>query len=38
MLSYLNPAAVIQHNMPAKRRIRRVIDHPELGLFATPQA
>ena len=35
MLSYLNPAAVIQHNMPAKRQIRRVIDHPELGLCDT---
>jgi len=37
MLSYLNPAAVIRHNMPAKRRTRRVIDHPEFVLSTAPQ-
>jgi hypothetical protein len=34
MLSYLNPAAIIRMERPATRRRRRVIDHPELNLFA----
>lgn len=34
MLSYLNPAAIIRHLAPAARHKRRVIDHPELDLFA----
>jgi len=33
MLSYLNPAAVIRTLPPSEQRSRRVIDHPELGLF-----
>lgn len=38
MLSYLNPAAVIKRGPPAPNRSRRVIDHPELALFITPEA
>lgn len=36
MLSYLNPAAVIHKKSPSEHRSRRVIDHPELGLFVSP--
>ncbi len=35
MLSYLNPAAVIRTTTPSKHRSRRVIDHPEFGLFVS---
>ena len=36
MLAYLNPAAVIHQLAKSEARSRRVIDHPELGLFVTP--
>ncbi len=35
MLGYLNPAAVIRMEKPSGRSSRRVIDHPELGLFVS---
>ncbi len=35
MLSYLNPAAVIRQEVAVRRRAKRVIDHPELGLFVS---
>jgi len=35
MLGYLNPAAVIRMEKPSRRSSRRVIDHPELGLFVS---
>ena len=34
MLGYLNPAAVIKREPTTSQRRRRVIDHPELALFA----
>jgi predicted ATPase len=34
LLGYLNPAAILKHNVSNTRRTRRVIDHPELALFA----
>ena len=37
MLGYLNPAAAIRQwpaPVASSRRVRRVIDHPELGIFA----
>lgn len=36
MLGYLNPAAIIRMEKPSSHRSRRVIDHPELGLFVSP--
>lgn len=35
MLSYLNPAAVIREETKVEKHSRRVIDHPELGLFVS---
>jgi predicted ATPase len=37
MLSYLNPAAVIKREQSTPGRSGRVIDHPELALFAPPE-
>jgi len=37
MLSYLNPAAAVRVEKLSRRGTRRVIDHPEFGLFAASQ-